>query len=114
MSLAVLIITVGPVVSFMLLVVLIHSGDVLLVCHYSDLLDCQICIPLKDCWLQRCNTCTVSFSWFGGWRDILKLDVLGIAHELFPVIIIFVRPSLLGTGGFASASPQIAFAICIR
>ena len=49
MGLAVLIITVGPVVSLVLLVVLIHSGDVFRVYLYSDLLDCERCVPLKDC-----------------------------------------------------------------
>ena len=51
MGLAVLIITISPVVSLVLLVVLIHSGDVFLVYLYSDLLHCERCIPLEDCWI---------------------------------------------------------------
>ena len=48
MGLPVLIITVGPVVSLVLLVVVIHSGYVFLVCLYSDLFDWKRCVPLKD------------------------------------------------------------------
>ena len=45
----VLIITVGPVVVLMLLVVFIHSCDILLVWLYSDLLNWWRSVPLKDC-----------------------------------------------------------------
>ena len=41
MGLAVLIVTVGPIVPLVLLVVVIHSGDIFLVCLYSDLFDCD-------------------------------------------------------------------------
>ena len=46
MGLALHIITVGPMVSLVLLVVVIHSGDVFLVCLYYDLFDCTGCVPL--------------------------------------------------------------------
>ena len=55
MGLAVLIITVGPVVSLVLLIVVIHSGDVCLVCLYSDLFDCMRCVPLQDRWVDSCK-----------------------------------------------------------
>ena len=51
MGLAVLIITVGPVVSLVLLVLHIHPGDVIRVCLYSDLFDCERCVCLQDCWI---------------------------------------------------------------
>ena len=56
MGLAVLVITVGPVVSLMLVVVLIHAVNVLLVCLSSDLLDLEWHIRLKDCWIERCKS----------------------------------------------------------
>ena len=45
LGLAVRIIAVGPVVSLVLFVVLINSGDVFLVCFYSDLFDCRGVYP---------------------------------------------------------------------
>ena len=64
---AVLNITVGTVVSLVLLVVHMHSEDVLLVCLYSDLLDCESYVPLKESWIDWCKRCTVSFLWLSGW-----------------------------------------------
>ena len=71
MGLAVLIITVGPVVSLVLLVVLKHSGDIFLVCLYLDLRNCARYIQLEDCWIDWCERCTVWFLWFSGYCDFL-------------------------------------------
>ena len=48
MGLTVVIITVGTVVSLVLLVVLIHPVCVFLVCLYSDLLNCDWYVSLED------------------------------------------------------------------
>ena len=67
MGLAVLILTAGPIVSLVLLVVVIHSGDVFLVCLYSDLFDCKGCVPLKDRWVDWCKWFAVRFYLRVGW-----------------------------------------------
>ena len=54
-------ITVGPLVSLVLLVMLIDAGDVFLVCLYSDSLNCERCIPHEECWIDWCERCTVWF-----------------------------------------------------
>ena len=59
MGLVVVIITVGPVVSLVLLVVLIHSVYRFFVCLYSDLLDCESCVPLKNPCIDWGKRCTV-------------------------------------------------------
>ena len=114
MGLAILIIAVGPVVSLILLVVLIHYGNVFLVCLYSDLPDSERCVPFDDRAIDWCKRCTVWFLWFGGWCDLLYLGVLRIAGELFPVIISLVSARVMMGGGGAAASPQIVYAICVR
>ena len=55
MGLAVLIITVSPMVSLVLFVVVIHPGDACLVCLYSDLFDSKRCVPLKDPLVDWCK-----------------------------------------------------------
>ena len=115
MGLAVLMITVGLMVSLMLLVVVIHSGDVFLVCLHSDLFNCEGCVPLKDCWIDWGERWALWFSlWFGGYCNILELVVLRIADELLPVIIIVVRTRVVMRSGFATASAQIVRTICKR
>ena len=52
LDLAVHIITVDSVVSLVLLVVLIHSGDDFFVGLCSNLLNCERCIPIEDCWID--------------------------------------------------------------
>ena len=71
MGLAVLIIVVGTVISFMLLVVLIHSDDLFLIYQYFDLHDCERCIPYDDCWIKRGESCTLRFLLFVEWCDLL-------------------------------------------
>ena len=61
MGLAVLIITVGPMVSLVLRIVVIHSVDVFLVCPYSDLINCKGCVPLKDRWVDWCKWFALTF-----------------------------------------------------
>lgn len=67
LGLAVRIITVGPVVSLVLLVLCMDSDDVFHACLYTDLLDCERCVPLKDCWIDRCERCTLRILWLGRW-----------------------------------------------
>ena len=114
MGLVVLIITLGRVVSVVLLVVLIHSVVVLLVCRYSDLLKCESCIPVKDCCIEWFKTCALRILWFGGWCYFLALGVLTIADELFTGIIILDKTSLMVAGAIATASEQIVFTICMQ
>ena len=63
MGLAVLNIAVGTMVSFMLVVVLIYSGDLFLIYLYFDSRDCERCIPYNDSWIKRGESCTVRFLW---------------------------------------------------
>ena len=65
-GLAVLIITVGTVVSLMLHLVFIHTVDVFLVWVYSDLHNSETCVPLEDCWIAWCERCALRMSCFGG------------------------------------------------
>ena len=67
MGLAVIIITIGPVVSLVLLVVVIHSGYVFLVCLYSDLFYCKGCVSLKDRWVDWCEWFALRFCLRVGW-----------------------------------------------
>ena len=60
-GLAVLIITVCPVVSLVLFVVVIHSGDVFVACLYSDLLACKRCVQLKDDCVDWCKWFALRF-----------------------------------------------------
>ena len=115
MGLAVLIITVSPMVSLVLLVVVIHSGDVSLVWLYADLFNCKRCVPLKDRWVDWCKWFALRFCLrVGRWWDFLELGVLRMADELFPIIIILVGARVVMTGGFATASAQIVLTICVR
>ena len=114
MGTAVLNITVGIVVLLVLLVVHMHSDDVLLACLYSDLLDCEGYVPLKESWIDWCKRCTVLFLWFRGWCDLLGLGVLSMTDELFPGIIILAWGSVVMASGFAMASVHIVFTICVR
>ena len=107
MGLAILIVTLGPVLSLVLLVVRIHSDDVFLVCLYSYLRSCESCIPLEDCGINCCERCTVWVLWFGPWCDLLKRGVLRLADKLLRVSIIFIRASVLMTACFATAAAQI-------
>ena len=115
MSIAVLIITVGPVVSLVFFVVVIHSGNVFLICLEPDLFDCERYIPLKDCWIDWGERCTLWFLlWFGGCCNFLELGVLRVVSKLFPVINHLIRARVVMPGGFATASAQIIFTICVR
>ena len=67
MGLAVLVITVGSVVSLLLFVVLKHSGDVFLICFYSDSFDCKRCVPFKDRWVDWCKWFALRFCLRVGW-----------------------------------------------
>ena len=49
LGLAILIITVGPVVSLVMLVVFIHSGTDFLGCLFANALNCERSVLLKDC-----------------------------------------------------------------
>ena len=49
LGLAVRIITAGPVVSLVLLLLFMDSDDVCLAWLYTDLLDFERCVPLEDC-----------------------------------------------------------------
>ena len=115
MGLAVHIITVGPVVSLLLLVEVIHSGDVLLVCLYFDWFNGESSTPLNDCWIDWCERCTLrflgSFCWCGSF---LELGVLVIAKELFPLLIILVRATGVMAGGFGMGSAKRVFTIGVR
>ena len=104
MGLAVLIVTFGPVVSLVLLIVLIHSGDVLPMYLHADLHDSESCICLENCCIDCCERSALRILWFGGWCDVLELGVLQVADQLFPVIIIVVRASLVMSGGFATTA----------
>ena len=48
------------------------------------------------------------------WFDLLELCVLRVAGELFPVIIIVIRASMVMAGGFPTTSPEVVFTICVR
>ena len=111
LDLAVHIITVDPVVSLVLLVVLIHSGDVFFEGLCSDLLNCERCIRIEDCWIDLCERCALRTCWFGGWYDLLELVVYRVTDELFPVIIILLSASIMMAGSFATTSEQIVCAI---
>ena len=114
MGLAVLIITVGPMVTLVLLVVVRHSGDVFLVCLYSNLFDCKRCVHPKDRWVDWCKWLALRFCLrVGRWWGFLGLGVLWIANELFPIIIILIGARVVMTGGFATASAQIIVTICV-
>ena len=114
MGLAVLISTVGAVVSLVLLPVLIHSDDVCCVCLYSDVLNRDRCIHLNDCWMDWYARYALRVLWFGGWYDLQELVVLSIADEVFPVSITLVQTSVMGADCFATTSAQIVFTICMR
>ena len=114
MGLAVPIITVGPVVSVVLLAGLIHSGDVVLICLYTDSLNCDRWIPLVDCWIDWHARCNAWFLWLGWYCDLLELAVLRVADELFPVIIILRRSSMVMAGCFPMTSTEVIFAIYVR
>lgn len=108
MGFAALIITVGAVVSLMLLVVVMPSGDVMLACLDSDLFNLERCILCKDCWIYWCARCASSY---GGWWFFLKLSALSVTNELLLVIIILVRARMVMAGDFAAASVEIVFTI---
>ena len=112
-GLAVLIVTVGSVVLLVLPIVLIYPHDVLPVCLKANLLPCERYVPLKHCWIDGGERCTVWFLLVGRWYDLLELDVLSVADKLYPDIIIVVRTSVMVAGGFATPSAQIVFAICM-
>ena len=114
MGLAILSITVGSVVSLVLLVLRIHPGNVFIASLYSDFLNGERCIQREDCWIDWCEGCTIWVSSFGQRCDLLKLGVLGIADVLLPVIRMIVRVGVVMTACFPMASAQIVFAICMR
>ena len=111
--LPVLIITVGTVVSPVLLVGLIYSRNVFLVCLRSDLVHCGKCVRFKDCWIDTCKRCDVWLWWFGRWYDLLELPVPGVADEQFTGIIILAGTCVMMAAGFATTSARIVFAICM-
>ena len=67
MGLAVHIIAVGLVVSLVVFVVLIHSGDVFLVCFYCDMFDCKRCVHFQDYWVDWCKWFALRFCLRVGW-----------------------------------------------
>ena len=115
MCLAVLIITVGSGVSLVLFVVVIHSGYVFFVSLNSDLFYCKRCVLIKDHWVNWCKWIALRLLWWFGWRScVLQLDVLSIADELLPIIIILIRARVVMTDGLATASAQVVLTICVR
>ena len=112
-GLAVLIITVCPMVSLVLLVLLIHIDDVFLVCLYSDSRNYERCVLLKDCRIEGCKRCTVKILLSDWWYNPLALAVHSIADELLPVIIISIRARVVMTRGIDTPSAKIVCAISV-
>ena len=106
------IIIVGPVVSLMLLVVLMHSGDVLLIYLHFDLLAGERCVPLKDWCINWCERCTLQILCFARWWCVLKSGIRWIADEVFTVIIILERSHVMMASGCGTTCGQLIFAIC--
>ena len=115
MGLAVLIITVSTMVSLVLHVVVIHSGDVFPVCLYSDMCDCERSVSLNQCWIDSCQRyAPLIWVWFGRSGNFLEIDIFRIVDKLLPVIIILVRATVGMAGSCATASEQIVLAIWVQ
>ena len=115
MGLAVLIITVGPVVSRVQLVVVIYARDVVLGCLYSDMFDSETSVCIKHCWIDWCERyALLIWLWFDRWVNFLEIGVLRIVDKLLPVIIFLVMARMVMGGGFATASAQVVFTIGVR
>ena len=115
MGLAILIITVSSMVSLVLRVVVIYSGDVFLVCSYFHLFNSERHVPLNKARINWRHRFALRFLLlFGCCVCVVAFTLFCLCDERFPVIIILLRAWVGMTGGCTTDSAHLVFTICVR